>query len=407
MRHLARGLKGWVAVLVVVVVAACAKEPPPAPTPVTGPVTDGGATLYVAELGLKPRERYRKALDLLGSGEFEYARVELKTLIDERPGYGQASDLIAQLDADPVATLGRESFTITVHPGDTISTLAHQYLGDPLRFVALARYNDLVVPNQLPAGTRLQIPGRQRAVSPPPDPVPEPSVLSKQTQTAKEASEAPPVVWPAEPEPTSGPSPAQILAEARQDAQQKRRAGNLDGAIAILTENGPRPRLDAQTNALLASLYLDRGRQAFSTGDWDQAERDFRAGQRADPGNVRIQEQLFELETIRTANTLYDEGLRHLQRDELGQAHAKLSKAVGLYPDLPGARQALEGVEPPLIESYYRQAQRQFRQQELDQALVSLDKILAINSDNREARGLRMKVVELQERIGALSEPGN
>lgn len=403
-------MNGWyrrlsLLMTVLLLAVACAPKPlpPPAPPPEVGP-----RSMYSPEPGLSPRQRYQKALDLLGDGENEHARVELEALVIESPRYGRAADLIDQIDADPVATLGAKNFTVTVDPGETISTMAGQYMGDPLKFVILSRYNGIAIPSQLPAGSRIKIPGEQRSpLPPPPESMAEADAIDPLlAQPAEpEVAAAVPLNPPPLDEPAPGVPPAQLLAEARSEAKQLRGAGNINGAIAVLISVGQTTTLDAETNALLASLYLDRGREAFARGDWDQAERDYLSGQGADPGNVRIRENLFELETIRTANTRYDQGLRYLQQDELELAYASLSAAVGLYPDLPGARQALDGVKPPLIDVYYRQAQRQFRQQELDQALVSVDKILAIDAGHREASTLREKVVELQERIGALGEP--
>ena len=123
------------------------------------------------------------------------------------------------------------------------------------------------------------------------------------------------------PAPTSiDESSEDVLANARREAESARSRGDLNGGISTLQAAGQRTPLDADTNALLASLYLDKGRQSLARGDVEQAKRDFRAGKRADPGNVGIQEQLFELETIETAQTLYDQGVDHLQRDQLEPA---------------------------------------------------------------------------------------
>jgi tetratricopeptide (TPR) repeat protein len=413
MNEWARRLCQCVGIVVIVALAACApqnQKPVHQQTSLQPPPVSPG---FEPEPGLSPGQRYQKALGLLGNGENEYARVELTALIAEAPRYGRASDLIAQLDADPLAILGARNFPVTVQAGDTISTIAQQYLGDSLKFVILARYNNLAIPSQLPAGTRINVPGEQRQPRPTDpddsqlvivDPLPgndgvDPIEPDGATTDEQDLASVDPLL----PEET----PAEKLAEARRDAGSARARGDLDGAIQTLEAVRRTTPLDTETSVLLGSLYLERGREAYATGNWDQAERDFRAGQRADPRNVRIQEQLFELETIRTANTRYDEGLQHLQRDQLEQAYDKIAEAVALYPELPGARQALDGVKPPLMQRLYRQAQQHFRRQELDAALASTEKILAIDPANSEARNLSDKVVSLQERIGEFNQPQN
>ena len=85
------------------------------------------------------------------------------------PNNRLAQSLLKQIQADPLATLGRESFVYRVQPGESLSRIAQRFLGDIHQFYILARYNDIKVPRQLQGGQVIRIPGKA-----PPPPAPSP-----------------------------------------------------------------------------------------------------------------------------------------------------------------------------------------------------------------------------------------
>ena len=111
-----------------------------------------------------------EAMVLLDRGQVAEARFNLECALEQEPRAPRAMLLVEQLDADPVDYLGRQNFLYTVQPGESLSRLARRFLGNPLKFVALARYNDIAVPADVQAGQRIRIPGE----APPPPPEPEP-----------------------------------------------------------------------------------------------------------------------------------------------------------------------------------------------------------------------------------------
>jgi hypothetical protein len=117
-------------------------EAPPAPTPV-----------------IPARDRIRTAVDLLGKGQTAAARTELAALLADYPDNAVGKTLIDQIDKDPKALLGTRNYRYTVRPGETLSILAGRFLGDPLLFFALARYNDIDRPDTNEVGRTLLIPG--------------------------------------------------------------------------------------------------------------------------------------------------------------------------------------------------------------------------------------------------------
>ena len=67
-----------------------------------------------------------------------------------------------QLDADPNTLITGKAQPYTVGPGETLSMLAGRFLGDPLLFYALARYNGFAAPAHVQPGHVIQIPRNAR-----------------------------------------------------------------------------------------------------------------------------------------------------------------------------------------------------------------------------------------------------
>ena len=144
------------------------------------------------------------AVGMLESGHEDEAKAELQRALATDPNNKLALNLMRQIAADPVAALGRESFSYTVRPNETLSMIAARFMGDLYSFYILARYNGIAVPRQVAGGQVLRIPGK----APPP------------TAAAKESPRAEPAPPPA---PVAAVAPA---AAARTDAG---RAGHARG----------------------------------------------------------------------------------------------------------------------------------------------------------------------------------
>lgn len=133
------------------------------------------------------------------NGEHDLARAELKTFLEKDPKNQAARNLLEQLTIDPAKTLGPAVSTYTVKPGDTLGGLAARFLGDPMNFIILGRYNDIKRGRDLQAGQTIQIPSLKRLEALPNGPrLPKadesvaaiPSVKSDTTQAAESPTPA-------------------------------------------------------------------------------------------------------------------------------------------------------------------------------------------------------------------------
>jgi hypothetical protein len=155
--------------------AACAETPkaPPTTVPVAVPeppppqVVQPAAPQYSVLPGLTARQRVRRGVELLAEGRAGEARAEVQAFLAEQPENELGRSLLEQIDGDPQALLGGQSFPYRVQPGETLSALAERFLGDRFKFWVLARYNNIPVPARMDAGQQIMIPGLPRAAPPP------------------------------------------------------------------------------------------------------------------------------------------------------------------------------------------------------------------------------------------------
>ena len=125
-----------------VVVASPTQPPAAAPTPAS---SSGEPSL--AAIG-----------NQLQSGHYAEGEKALRQYLERHPGDRAARAMLRQLTADPRQLLGEHWRAYVVQPGDSYSTLAARYLGDPGRFLILARYNGSTNPSRLRVGQTLHLP---------------------------------------------------------------------------------------------------------------------------------------------------------------------------------------------------------------------------------------------------------
>ena len=264
-----------------VVVASCAttdapgpaQTPRPAATPAPGAAAPGvtppapGAAPVVPEIPpAEARPMAAKlalqAVDQLQGGDDIGARATLEQALKLDPNNELAKNLQGQINADAQRELGSVFFRYTVQPGESLSRLAQQYMGDRFRFWILAKYNDIPNPSRLSAGQVIRIPGRQPATPPPvvADPAPAPAP----------AARAP------EPEPPKAVD-AQAADAMKRGAEQER-ANNLEAAYATYVDVVARfpsnseavKKRDATRTSLIRTLDREAS-QAFQRQNLDLA----------------------------------------------------------------------------------------------------------------------------------------
>ncbi len=173
--------------------------------------------LGIGTIGSAQDGDFSNAVALLEKGQWKDARRELRAILKKNPADAGAAKLLRQIDSDPKTLLGKSSFAYRVRAGDSFQSLAQRYLGDRLMFYALARYNGVLVPEQIPSGLNLRIPGVERAADPRP----------AAPKAAQPAAASP---RPAAPR---AASPA-VAAALRRQGLSALAKGNPNGAVSLL-----------------------------------------------------------------------------------------------------------------------------------------------------------------------------
>lgn len=94
----------------------------------------------------------------LQNGRYAEGEKALRRYLQDHPGDRAAQFFLRQLTEDPKKLLGEASTPHIVQSGESYSTLAARYLGDPNLFLALARYNGSTDPALIRVGSTLKLP---------------------------------------------------------------------------------------------------------------------------------------------------------------------------------------------------------------------------------------------------------
>jgi tetratricopeptide (TPR) repeat protein len=226
-------------------------------------------------------------IELLEVGNEVQARNELQNALALDPNNKLALNLMRQMNEDPVAALGRESFPYVVRSGDTLSRIAGTYLGDIYAFHILARYNNIKVPRQVHAGQTIRVPGKA------------PSAAAQATRTEPRRAEpqpapaAPPVA--AAPPPPTEPSPAEV---AFRSGEAANKAGMYEKALADYRRAAGLGHLKAPAQAdatakRLTDIHSRNAHAAMARQDLDGAIRSWDQVLEIDPNNetARLEKQ--------------------------------------------------------------------------------------------------------------------
>lgn len=303
------------------------------------------------------------AIGHLEQGERDEARWALTESLRLEPDNKQVQKLLHQTDANAKTELGEESFDYTVQPGDTLSKIAKQYMGDPLSFYFLAKYNDIDNPSQVHTGRVIKIPGKKPA--------------------SEVVQEAPPAT------PASG-----LVTKARELHTEGKHK-----AVIELLENQVDGVDSEPLRALLVSSYRKVADGLRKEGKLAEARGLLQKAAAIDPGNREIGRELAATNKAVEVERHYQAGLDALQKKEIDTANKEFTKTLALQPDHAGAKSKRDAMKKDVVDDYYKQALAAQRKQELDKAIELWDSVLALDPNNENAKLHRLKAVELKEKL--------
>ncbi len=410
--------------------ACVAMGPQQQPEPVQAEPQEEVETISIPPDSLSPSQRVRQALQQLEQGDYENARLQLTWALQEKPTLQIATNLLEQMDANPIDYLGMKSFFYDVEQGDSLSIIAKKFLNDPLKFVILARYNKLENPSKLAPGQRIRVPGvmperkkpKPKIAQPEPAPVaqetPEPTPDEETTETPdlmtdevqiEESSPAMPeeqaLLESEEPLQTSveqavEEQPAAMTAEeALSTAMGLHAEGNLSAAIYLL-ENEISQHPNAQElPKLLAGYYNEHADQLINRGDLDNARTILEKLIILDSSDDAAINKLIQVEDKIEAQKLMRAAQDQQTAGNLEEAYQTYTQVLTYDPENSAASASQLSVRDQLTDSYHRRAMQLFRKQELDDAIAFWNKILALNPNHTLAPGYKARALEMKQQL--------
>ena len=352
---------------------------------------------YEPQQGLSNSERFALAIRQLERGAFEAAEIELETYLDRVPRSRRAALLLEQLNADPIDLLGETAFDYELGNGESLSVVAQKFLGEPLLFVALARYNGIEKPNRVVVGQKLVIPGEEPEPAPGGDASPDPMADAEPAAEQIDPGMA-----------TPPPEVAQTLQAFEDDA--------AEAQTEAMVETVDAEAVDAAAPASAAELVA-AARSTLADDAAGEAVALLRDGRERFPEAEAIDPLL------RTAYRAHGRSLAPTEPDRASafyQSAGELALAAGdrraalddfrqaqaLNPENSEAGEQAVVLQEQLTSELFQQATVAFQRQDLDQAIALWQEVLEINPDHTDAQLQLSRARQMQERFKRLKMRG-
>ena len=407
------------------------------------------AARYRIEPGLSARERFLKAVYLLGDGRVGPARAELEAALLEEPESPDALLLILQIDQDPVSLMGSNSLSYSLKPDESLFRVADRFLKSKYLFYALARYNGVRKPNDIREGQRIRIPQTtiheiqsRRNVQASLRRLKQ-SMLEKKLATSVATLEKDLKAFPDDPHLTQYGAQvyfdygklmhgkgdfkkaAQFLRSAKRlgnrsqeidgllrkaesrlvvqrlslKVQNLLKQGQFDAAIESLEKATVRYPGNAKLKSLLVKSYIEKsdvlskkeGQEDASLNLLVQAQKLDKKNPRVAAKLKKLKGRLMENRQELLAEKFFAEGNHYLQTSAHLQAFWAFKRAAQRNPKHQEAKRKITELGPMLSKDMHEKATAAFYQEEedVDQAICLWDQVLKIDPENRLVRAER------------------
>ncbi|WP_232850027.1 LysM peptidoglycan-binding domain-containing protein [Bowmanella yangjiangensis] len=335
-----------------------------------------------AQPGLSPRERFSKALEHLEQGESAQARAELDAYLLNIPNSASAKELLRQIDSPAQRYFPPEYFEVILSSGESLSTLAGKYLNSPLKFYALAKYNQISSPSKVNIGQTIKIPLTPEAKfarSQLSKTAPKPEILATETEVVLKTPDVQedfiedkvdePIVMPEtrpeHVEQVAPPSAASLMQTMLSYTQQQDYASAVEQyhslkSLGSLTD-------EARDIALIALEGYGK--------------------------------QLVKSDKLLASNNYAEAASLNLQSGNKMQAFRDFKQASELHPENSQAMEEMLILQKEIADQYHREASSAFRRQELDKAISKWEQVLEVDPNHNSAKLYLAQALELKERL--------
>lgn len=321
-------------------------------------------SLAASELPVEPS--LSAVIEYLEAGKTDAAREMITVLADAAPASQLLARLLRQIDAPIEELLPGPYRRIRVADGESLSLIAGRELGDPLKFYALARLNDIEVPSRIAVGTEIRVPAspaREEADGPVDD-----------AQTEITASEI--------------ESVAEYLVRSGQGNQARR----------MLIDRMQADDVPESTRSMLVALTVERATTLRAAGEAERAlaiideTLSIVSGPSRPPELSEIRGRVQSDLLVRTAERLRE-------RNEFLQAHDTALQAVQSDPSSSRANTLVGEIRSDLVASLHNQALVAWRDRDVDLAIRTWESLLDAVPDFEPAQVYLERARRLRARL--------
>lgn len=308
---------------------------------------------------LEINQHVQRGISLLEVGEEAKAKLHFEAVLKKDGSNQIAGNMLEQINNDPTKYLGAKSFSYTVKTRESLSTIARDYLDDPLKFHALAKYNKIANPADLKVGQVIKVPGEKRGVE----------------ENVNEEIEI-------------------KLSMARKMFD----SGDYEGAAGLLERLREDKNNRDKVDPLLIQSYSKRAEEYIDRGDFAQAQTVLEKGV-SSTNNRKLENQLVSVKKLRMSERFYLDGVEAAENNDLEKAYLSFEKALANNPKNTVAKAKLESMKTAMADVLHKKAMQSYRRQKLKEAINEWDKVLELDNQHELAKLYRARAVELQSKI--------
>ena len=332
------------------------------------------AIVLTPEPGLTDQQRLRKAIALLSKGDAGQAEVELQAYLDHVKKSRVARILLEQIQTPVEDYFPAEFVAIMLSNGESLSTIAKQYLGDALQFYALAQYNNIENPGKTTIGQVIHVPLTDKTKA----------FLDFKINKGMDTSST------AQDRQADGEFKDQLTDDELQDASSAEELIEVIEPVAITSIEQVRPLLSAKRYQEAVSAF-ERLETTQVLNDNDK--RSLIAAYRTSAAELALANPVLASTYYQRAGNL----IANTGNKELALAMFKFSKQLNENNGASANRYARLKLE--LTNTYHRDASLAFRRQELTKAIELWEKVLRIDPGHEHAAKKILQAQKLKENL--------
>ncbi|ARU56694.1 peptidoglycan binding protein [Oleiphilus messinensis] len=346
-----------------------------------------------------PQQNVDQALKFIQNGSYEDAREMLTETLKRAPDHRLAKFILDQLQIPPQQYFGPNYRFHTVRRGESLSKIAKSQLGNPLLFVALARYNEIEQPEAIDIGMKLKIPEQKNVVKPESGNGGHLKTLSR-AETDLNSATDPDNEMPSPPSEAAQPennTSETTLTSLYEKGEFENMLNHASRLVVLLKEDEVSANRQLIEN-VVTELAREQEQRKLYRKSLERLNQGIELIGETTNFNTAISRLNRKILTLAELEQFDVSTLDQVDRQIFIDALMKFPTVFQDHKD------ELAELKSPLINSFHRHALLAFRQQSLDDAILYWNTILKIDPENELAIIHKSRAITLQRKLQKISD---